>query len=80
MRCPAGLTQVTEIVSPGWNRDRMPLRSSGEPTAFPFTAVMTAQPVIPAETAGLPQIVPMTRVPEPTGAIVDGKVRSALLV
>ena len=79
-RCPDGLTQVTEITSPGWNRDRMALRSSGEPTAWPFTAVMTAPPVRPAEAAGLPQIVPMIRAPELTGAMADGTVRSVLLV
>src|SRR5215467_3466273 len=77
VRCPDGLTQVTEIVSPGWNRDKMPVRSSGEPTAWPFTAVMTAPPVRPA---GLPQIVPMISVPELTGAIADGTVRPELLV
>ena len=80
VRCPDGLTQVTEIVSPGWNRDRMPIKSSGEPTACPFTDVMTAPPVIPAEAAGLPQIVPMIRVPELAGAMVDGTVRPELLV
>ena len=80
VRCPDGLTQVTEIVSPGWNRDRMPARSSGAPTACPFTAVMTAPPVRPAEAAGLPQIVPMIRVPELTGAIADGTIRPELLV
>ena len=79
-RCPGGLTQVTEIVSPGWNRDRMPVRSSGEPTACPFTVVMTAPPVMPAEAAGLPQIVPTIKVPELTSAIADGTVSSALLV
>ena len=79
-RRPDGLTQVTEIVSPGWNRDKMPVKSSGEPTACPFTAVMTAPPVRPAEAAGLPQIVPTIKVPELTGAITDGTVRSALLV
>ena len=80
VRCPDGLTQVTEITSPGWNRDRMPVRSPGESAACPLTAVMTAPPVIPAEAAGLPQIVPRTTVPELTGAMADGTVRSALLV
>jgi hypothetical protein len=41
---------------------------------------MTAPPVIPAEAAGLPQIVPMIRVPELTGAIADGTIRPELLV
>src|ERR1035438_8786754 len=41
---------------------------------------MPVQPVIPAEAAGLPQIVPSTRLPELTGAIVDGTARAALLV
>jgi hypothetical protein len=80
VRCPDGLTQVTEIVSPGWNFDKMPVRLSGEPTACPLTAVMTAPPVIPAEAAGLPQIVPMIRAPELTGAMADGTVRPELLV
>jgi len=80
VRWPDGPTQVTEIASPGWNRARMPLRSSGEPTVCPFTAVMTAPPVMPAEAARLPQIVPRIRVPEPTGAMADGTVTSALLV
>ena len=80
VRCPGGLTQGTEIVSPGWNRERMPARSSGEPPACPFTAVMTAPPVIPAEAAGLPQIVPMIRAPELAGAMVDGTVSPELLV
>lgn len=80
MRCPDGLTHVTEIVSPGWNRASMLLKSSGEPTACPLTAVMTAPPVMPADAAGLPQIVPSIRVPELTGAMLDGTARSALPV
>jgi hypothetical protein len=35
---------------------------------------------MPAEAAGLPQIVPMIRAPELTGAMVDGTVRLELLV
>jgi hypothetical protein len=35
---------------------------------------------MPAEAAGLPQIVPTIRVPELTGAMAGGAVRSALLV
>ena len=79
VRWPDGLTQVTEIVSPGWNLARTWLRSSGEPTACPLTAVMTAPPVMPAWAAGLPQIVPSIRVPELTGAMAGGTVRLALL-
>ncbi len=75
-----GLTQVTEIVSPGWNRASMLVKSSGELTACPLTAVMTAPPVMPADAAGLPQIAPSIRAPEVTGAMVDGTTRSALLV
>jgi hypothetical protein len=41
---------------------------------------MTAPPVMPAEAAGLPQIVPMIRAPELTGAMVDGTVRLELRV
>jgi hypothetical protein len=41
---------------------------------------MTVPPVMPAWAAGLPQIVPTIRVPEFTGATVDGTVRLALLV
>ena len=78
--CPDGLTQVTEIVSPGWNRDRMPVRAPGELTACPFTAVMTAPPAMPAAAAGLPQMVPMIRAPELAGAMVGGTVRPELLV
>ena len=80
VRCPDGLTQATEIVSRGWNRDKILARSSGEPTGCPFTAVMTAPPVMPTEAAGLPQIVPSIRAPERAGAMTDGTVRSALLV
>ena len=81
MAClPAGLVQVTEIVAPGRHRARMPVRSSGEVTGVPLTAVMTDPPVIPAEAAGLPQTVPSTRAPMLTGAIADGTVRSVLLV
>ena len=79
VRWPDGLTQATEIVSPGWNRARMPLSWSGELAACPLTAVMTAPPVRPALSAGLPQIVPSTKVPELTGAIVEGAVRPELL-
>src|SRR5690349_9596474 len=79
VRCPDGLTQVTETVSPGWNRDRTLARPAGEETGCPFTAVMTAPPVRPALAAGLPQIVPSIRAPELTGAMADGTVRSALL-
>ena len=42
--------------------------------------VMTAPPVIPAAAAGLPQIVPMIRAPELTGAMADGTVRLELRV
>ena len=49
---------ATEIVVPGWNPARILVRLAGAPTARPFTAVMTAPPVIPAEAAGLPQTVP----------------------
>ena len=80
MRCPDGLTQVTEMVSPGRNRVMVLAKSSGDPTACPFTAVITAPPVMPAAAAGLPQIVPPIRVPELTGAMDDGTVRSVLLL
>jgi hypothetical protein len=79
-RCPDGLTQVTEMVSPGRNRFMMLAKSSGDPTACPFTAVITAPPVMSAAAAGLPQIVPSIRVPELTGAMSDGTVTSALLL
>ena len=50
---PAGFTQVTEIISPGRNRATARLRSSGDLTGCPLTAVMTAPPVMPARAAGL---------------------------
>ena len=54
MAClPDGLVQVTEIVAPGRNRARMPVRSSGEVTGVPLTAVITDPLVSPAEAAGL---------------------------
>ena len=68
------------MVSPGRKCVKMLAKSSGEPTACPFTALMTAPAVMPAEAAGLPQMVPSIRVPERTGAMVDGTVRLALLV
>ncbi len=68
------------MVSPGLKCVRMLAKSSGEPTACPFTAVMTDPAVIPAEAAGLPQMVPSIRVPERTGAMAEGTVRFALLV
>ena len=58
----------------------MPVRLCGAPTAWPFTLVTTDPAVTPAVAAGLPQIVPTTRVPEFTGAIVDGTGRLASLV
>ena len=77
---PAGLVQVTEIVVPGRNRARMLVRSSGEVTGVPLTAVMTDPPVIPAAAAGLPHTVPSTKAPALTGATADGTARLALLV
>ena len=77
---PAGLTQVTEMVSPGLNRARVLARLSGEPAACPLIAVITDPAVIPAVAAGLPQMVPSIRVPEPTGAIAVGTARLVLLV
>ncbi len=77
---PDGVTQVTDTVLPGWNFDTMPVRLRGAPTAWPFTPVMTDPAVSPAAAAGLLQIVPMTRVPEFTEAIVDGTTRLASLV
>src|SRR3974390_2190268 len=80
VRSPDGLTQVTEIVLPGWNRDRMLARASGEPTGGAFGAVVAAPPVMPALAAGLPQMLPSPSAPELTGAMAGGTVRSALLV
>ena len=77
---PSGLTQVSETASPGRYRARMVVRWAGDPAGCPLTAVITDPPVIPAEAAGLPQMVPSTRVPELTGAIEVGTARSALLV
>ena len=65
---------------PGRNFASVPCRVCGAPTAWPFTLVMTDPAVSPAVAAGLPQIVPMTRVPEFTEAIVDGTGRLASLV
>ena len=58
----------------------MSARLCGEPTVWPFSPVMTEPAVSPATAAGLLQIVPMTRVPEFTDAIVDGTDRLASLV
>ena len=77
---PDGVTQVTETVSPGWSLAKMVPRLCGEPTVWPFTPMMTDPAVIPAVAAGLPQIVPMTSVPEFTEAIVDGTDRLASLL
>ena len=80
VRWPAGLTQVSEIVSPGRWRARMLVKWPGDPAGCPLTAVMTEPPVIPALAAGLPRMVPSTRVPEPAGAMSDGTARPVLLV
>jgi len=77
---PAGVTQVRDSVSPGWCLAMMAARLCGEPTVWPFTLVMTDPAVTPAAVAGLLQIVPMTRVPELTGAIVFGTGRLESLV
>ena len=58
----------------------MSARLCGEPTVWPSSPVMTDPAVSPAAAAGLPQIVPMTSVPEFTDAIVDGTDRLASLV
>ena len=58
----------------------MVARVCGEPTVWPSNPVMTDPAVIPAVAAGLPQIVPMTSVPEFTEAIVDGTARLASLL
>ena len=76
---PDGLTQLTEIVSPGRSVASIALRSAGEVVGLPFTAVITDPPVMPTAAAGLPQIVPSTSVPDETGAIVDGTMRLVLL-
>jgi hypothetical protein len=77
---PAGFVQVTEIMSPGRNRAMTRIRSSGDLTGCPLTAVMTAPAVMPARAAGLAQITPLTRTPELTGAMAGGGVRPVLLV
>ena len=56
------------------------VRLSGAPIAWPFTAVMTDPAVMPAAAAGPPQMVPMTSVPELTGAMCCGAARLRLLV
>ena len=55
-------------------------RLCGAPTVWPFRLVMTDPAAIPAAAAGPLQIVPTTRVPELTGAIVDGAGRLESLV
>ena len=72
VRWPEGLTQVTEIVVPGAYFDTTLVRSAGAPMACPLTAVMTDPEVMPAPAAGPPQMTPRIRVPELTGAMLDG--------
>ena len=76
LRWPDGVTQVRDTVSPGRNFDSASCSVCGAPTAWPFTLVMTDPADTPATAAGLLQIVPTTRVPELTGAIVFGTGRS----
>ena len=71
-RWPDGLTQVTEMTSPGWSLDTTAVRLSGAPMACPLTAVITEPVVRPAAAAGPLQMVPMIRVPELTGAMAEG--------
>src|SRR5579864_8124823 len=80
LRWPDGVTQVTDTVLPGWNFDSAACRESGVPTAWPLTLVTTDPAAIPAVVAGLPQMVPMTRVPELTGAMVEGTGRLVSLL
>src|ERR1700733_6189614 len=72
---PEGVTQVTSMLWPGLYLDTIAVSELGEPTAWPFTAVMTDPAVMPIAWAGLPQIVPMIRVPELTLAIWSGTLR-----
>src|SRR5215469_6474655 len=60
---PDGFVQPTKIVSPGRNRAMTRIRSSGDLTGCPLTAVMTAPLVRPARAAGLAQTTPRTRTP-----------------
>jgi hypothetical protein len=77
---PDGVTQVRDTVSPGRNFDSALCTVCGAPTVWPLTLVMTDPAVMPALAAGLPQMVPTTRVPELTGAIVSGTGKFELLV
>src|SRR5215469_1850882 len=77
---PLAFIQVTEMISPGRNCAMTWLKSSGDLTDRPLTAVMTVPPVMPARAAGLAQITPWTRIPVSTGATASGGVRSASLV
>ena len=77
---PDGVTQVRDTVSPGRYFAIWACRLCGAPTAWPFTLVMADPAVTPAIAAGLPQIVPTTRVPELTGAIVAGTGRPVPLL
>ena len=77
---PDGVTQVRDTVSPGRNFDSASCTVFGAPIVWPFTLVMTDPAVMPGDCAGLPQIVPTTRVPELTGAIADGTGRLESLV
>ena len=78
---PDGVTQVRDTVSPGRNfdsalcsglrrADRLAVHAGDDRSGRHARA----------SAAGLPQIVPMTRVPELTGAIVDGTGRLESLV
>ena len=71
---------MIEIVEPGRNFDTAPVRLSGEPMAWPFTAVMTDPAVRPAAAAGPPQMVPRISVPELTLAMLVGVARLRSLV
>jgi hypothetical protein len=77
---PDGLTQLTVIVSPGRSLPRMAVRLAGELAGARLTVVITDPPVIPAAAAGMPQMVPSTRVPELTGAIEAATVTLVLPV
>src|SRR5499427_6720449 len=69
---PLSPIQVSETVVPGWYWCISVRSEAGEPTAWPFTAVITSPASAPALAAGALQNTPAISVPDWAGAMLCG--------
>ena len=72
------LTQVTDIMLPGWPPPTIADKARGEVTRRPSAAVITSPAAIPAIAAPVPHSTPITSAPARAGAMEAGTAAPSL--